>query len=170
MFRALLVPAIVLGMAALFAIGLGLHSFRAPVAGERTATARACTSPGAGTLRGELPPLERGRPTVLQILPADAYATAYLNLVRQRLGLPIRPGTGFSAEDLQQFNRIVRYAAVDRRGWFSCRALDPGRYLAIATTALAGGALEVEVADFELQPKRDQILTDGRFRPLQDVQ
>jgi hypothetical protein len=168
MLRAIAIPAFLLGFATLVGIVWGLHSFRAAPASPAKALS-SCTTGTFMAVRGQLGPSGQRVIGLVQILPAAPYGEVLLNAMRERLGLPAHPGASLSADEIEQFARVVRYAPVDRTGKFACRSLDPGKYIAVATTQGYMG-LDVGVASFDVRAGRGATLDSHRFRPLQAIQ
>lgn len=168
MLRALAIPAIVLGLGTLAAIVFSLRTNGGPPPTAQ-AIVRGCTASAGPGVTGLVPASGKGNLTVVQILPAAPYGAAYLNLVRERIGMQPRPAATLTPAQLQVFPQVVRYAAIDRRGRFACRALDPGPYIAVSTTATYQ-RVDVGVAAFDVRTGSDATLPPNRFKPLQAIQ
>jgi hypothetical protein len=163
-FRVLAVPIVVLCVAVLVVL-VTVHP--AQVAEHQAAPVTCAATTGSGVV-GLLPNLSASRvPAIVQILPAGTYGAAYLDVVRRKLGLPTL-GTSMSPMEFATLPSVMRYTHTDQRGRFVCRPLEPGSYVAVATSPVAGGTLAVQVATFDVPAQRG-LETIDRFRPLQDV-
>lgn len=168
MLRALVAPCLVLGFAAIAVFGLGTRPGAIPHPAGRI-VAGSCAEGSGGGVHGRAP--VGGGVLVVQIVPDDSYGAAFLNAIRDRMQLAERPAAVLSADDLQRFESQIRYAQMDRTGQFSCHALDPGRYLAVATTTRFDGELQAaRVAQFVASRRGFASLAADRFRPLQKIQ
>jgi hypothetical protein len=169
MLRAV-IPAFVLAAAMLVAIWVGLHLYSRDRSQAVRRVAGACTTPGGASVTGKLPASGRGTLTVVQILPADPYGATYLNFVRRKFGLPLRPAAALSTDEMLKWTSVLRYAQIDRAGRFSCRSLEAGRYFAVASTSRGPGQLSVNVAAFDVGPGRTASVGETNFKPLQAIQ
>jgi hypothetical protein len=164
----MVVPCVLLGFAALAVVGLGTRPGAIPHPAGIVA-AGSCADGSGGGVIGRLP--LGGGMLVVQIVPDDSYGAAFLNAIRDRMQLAERPAAILSIDDLRRFESQIRYARMDRTGRFTCHALDPGRYLAIATTTRFDGVLQAaRVAPFVAPGRGVATLAANRFRPLQKIQ
>jgi hypothetical protein len=168
MLRAIAIPAFLFGFATLVAIVWGMRSYSsAPVSPAKVASS--CTTGTGAAVRGQLASSGQRAIGLVQIIPAAPYGAIFLNALRQRVGLQPHPGATLSPDEVQQFAQVVRYAPVDRSGKFACDSLEPGKYIAVATTQGYLG-LDVGVASFDVRAGRGAMLDRHRFRPLQAIQ
>jgi hypothetical protein len=168
MLRAIAIPAFLLGFATLVGIVWGMRSYSAaPLTPNKVVSS--CAAGSGAAVRGQLAPGGQRAIGLVQIIPAAPYGAIFLNALRERVGLQPHPGATLSPDEVQQFAQVVRYAPVDRSGRFACNSLEPGKYIAVATTQGYMG-LDVGVASFDVSAGRGATLDSHRFRPIQAIQ
>jgi hypothetical protein len=165
-FRVLAIPIVVLCIAVLVVL-VTVHP--AQVAERQAAPVTCAATTGSGVV-GLLESSGASRvPAIVQILPAGTYGSAYLDVVRRKLGLPTL-GASMSPLQFATLPTVMRYTHTDQHGRFVCRPLDPGKYVAVATSPVPGGTLAVQVATFDVPVQRGlETIANDRFRPLQDI-
>jgi hypothetical protein len=165
MLRALAVPFLVLAVGVIATL-ISVHPSNLPAL-QHQAPAICNASKGSG-ITGTLPLGSGYGHSIVQILPAAPYGALYLDAVRRRLGIPV-VGATISGGDVMMLTKVLRYTAADASGRFVCRPLDPGKYIAVATTTGLGGRVAVEVAAFNMGTAHGLAsLNHDSFRPIQD--